>query len=81
MQECLVNAVVLFHDICGPNLVSGTIKYLLPYVSLGNVSMPETSIIHSLNCQARKKQPPELVFLNPYGAQESMPRHQFRQPM
>ncbi len=23
----------------------------------------------------------ELVFLNPYGAQESMPRHQFRQPM
>jgi hypothetical protein len=24
---------------------------------------------------------PELVFLNLYGAQESMPRHQFRQPM
>ncbi len=24
---------------------------------------------------------PELVFLNIYGAQESMPRHQFRQPM
>jgi hypothetical protein len=24
---------------------------------------------------------PELVFLNPYGDQESMPRHQFRQPM
>jgi hypothetical protein len=24
---------------------------------------------------------PEPVFLNPYGAQESMPRHQFRQPM
>ncbi len=23
----------------------------------------------------------KLVFLNPYGAQESMPRHQFRQPM
>jgi hypothetical protein len=23
----------------------------------------------------------ELVFLNPYGDQESMPRHQFRQPM
>ncbi len=23
----------------------------------------------------------ELVFLNIYGAQESMPRHQFRQPM
>ncbi len=23
----------------------------------------------------------ELVFLNPYGAQESMQRHQFRQPM
>jgi hypothetical protein len=24
---------------------------------------------------------PELVFLNLYGAQESMPRHQLRQPM
>jgi hypothetical protein len=24
---------------------------------------------------------PELVFLNLYGAQESMPRHQSRQPM
>jgi hypothetical protein len=23
----------------------------------------------------------ELVFLNPYGDQESMPTHQFRQPM
>jgi hypothetical protein len=23
----------------------------------------------------------ELVLLNPYGDQESMPRHQFRQPM
>ncbi len=27
------------------------------------------------------EKPPELVFLNLYGAQESMPRHQFRQPI
>jgi hypothetical protein len=33
--------------------------------------------------EARRLIPPspELVFLNLYGAQESMPRHQFRQPM
>jgi hypothetical protein len=31
--------------------------------------------------QVKRFQGSEPVFLNPYGAQESMPRHQFRQPM
>ena len=41
--------------------------------------------LHLMYCSMREKTDrdltSELVFLNPYGAQESMPRHQLRQPM
>ncbi len=32
-------------------------------------------------CEAFYKSDPELVFLNVYGAPESIPKNEFRQPM
>ncbi len=41
--------MVLFHDICGPSLVSGTIKYLLPYLRISGKCQHARDIYYSFS--------------------------------
>ncbi len=66
---CLFNS---YFPISLPFLLAKPRQFYLPTISTTPSFFSLSSCPHS---------PSELVFLNLYGAQESMPRHQFRQPI